>query len=193
MARINLLPWRELARARKQREFITGLAGTAILSGFMVLGAHMFMQGRIADQESRNQYLQSEIVAMEKKIVEIKDLEKTKARLLARMDVIQQLQGSRPEVVHLFDELARTVPAGVYVNSLQRKATGVSVSGTAQSNARVSAYMRRLDGSPWLTNPKLSVIESSKKARSRTSRFKLSVQQQNPKPATDKAPTGAAS
>lgn len=193
MARINLLPWRELERARKQREFITGLAGTAILSGFMVLGAHMFMQGRIADQESRNQYLQSEIVAMEKKIVEIKDLEKTKARLLARMDVIQQLQGSRPEVVHLFDELARTVPAGVYVNSLQRKATGVSVSGTAQSNARVSAYMRRLDGSPWLTNPKLSVIESSKKARSRTSRFKLSVQQQKPKPATDKAPTGASS
>ncbi|HHZ87986.1 MAG TPA: pilus assembly protein PilN [Chromatiaceae bacterium] len=179
MTRINLLPWRSIERARKQREFLAMLGASAVACAMVVLYSHLHINGMITSQEARNSYLQQEITLVDARIKAIKDLEHTKSRLLARMEIIQELQGSRPQIVHLFDEIAGTVPDGVYLSKLSRQGKQLTIFGQAQSNARVSAYMRSLDQSEWLTNPKLSVIKNLKTARTRSSEFSLRVSQTN--------------
>lgn len=177
MARINLLPWREWERKRKQREFAGMAAAGAIFAAIAVVIGHLQMENMIDSQEERNSFLQAEIKKLDERIVKIKDLESTKARLLARMNVIQELQSNRPVSVHLMDELVRTLPEGVYLSKATQKGSGLTLEGIAQSNARVSAYMRNIDGSLWIGNPKLNVIQTQTVDRRRVAQFTLLASQ----------------
>ncbi len=180
MAHINLLPWREELRKEKQQQFAVVTGGTAILAALLVLLAHMQIGGMIDYQNLRNQFLTTEIASLDKKIAKIKDLEKTKAALLARMDIIQQLQHSRPQSVHLMDQLVETLPDGVYLNKISQQGKDLTLSGIAQSNARVSAYMRNIDNSLWMSKPKLDVIETKDGDQRRTASFVLRASQTTP-------------
>ncbi|WP_456412718.1 PilN domain-containing protein [Thiolapillus sp.] len=180
MAHINLLPWRETLRKKRKRDFGVQVLGAVILAALGVFLWYMQVQQQIQFQESRNSFLKAEIAKVDEKIKEIKDLEKRRAELVARMNVIQELQASRPMVVHLFDELVKTIPEGVYLQSLQQKGLGVTLKGQAQSNARVSAYMRAIDGSGWMKNAELKVIKSEDKTETGMSEFELVAQQANP-------------
>ncbi|WP_455365855.1 PilN domain-containing protein [Kaarinaea lacus] len=180
MPHINLLPWREELRAAKQRQFNTGLAGAAIFTALAVVFVHIQMTSMIESQNQRNQYLQNTIKKVEKEIEEIRNLKRDKENLLARMEVIQKLQSSRPEIVHLFEEIANATPKGVFLLDAARTGNKLSITGVADSNDSVSAFMRNLDSSAWLTNPKLSVIDSSKKEYENSSWFSLEVTQTAP-------------
>lgn len=190
MARINLLPWREEQRKEKQREFAFTMAGAAIVGGLLVLMAHLQINGMIESQNVRNQFIEGEIVKLDKRIAEIRDLESTKAKLLARMNVIQQLQSNRPLSVHLMDEMVRTLPEGAYLNNIEQKGGNLTFTGVAQSNARVSAYMRNIDGSAWLSKPKLEVIQTETEQRKRVAKFNLQALQ-NSKPESEQVAEAA--
>lgn len=177
MARINLLPWREWERKRKQREFAGMAAAGALFAAIAVVIGHVQMENLIGGQEDRNRFLEAEIKTLDARIVKIKDLESTKAKLLARMNVIQELQSNRPVSVHLMDELVRTLPDGVHLNKFTQKGSELTMEGVAQSNARVSAYMRNIDGSLWVGNPKLNVIETKAEDRRRVAEFTLLASQ----------------
>jgi type IV pilus assembly protein PilN len=177
MPHINLLPWREEERREKQRQFINVAAGAAILMLGIIVLIHIRMSGVIDGQNNRNQFLTTQIARVDKEIAEIKTLEKEKAALLARMKVIQELQSSRPEIVHIFDELAKTIPDKVFLLSASRKGREISITGVADSNDYVSEFMRNLNNSDWLTNPRLSVIQSDKKEYPGASWFQLDVSQ----------------
>lgn len=173
MARINLLPWREWERKRKQREFAAMAAAGALFAAIIIVIAHVQMENMIGNQEDRNRFLEAEIKTLDARIVKIKDLESTKAKLLARMNVIQELQTNRPVSVHLMDELVRTLPDGVHLQKFTQKGSELTMEGVAQSNARVSAYMRNIDGSLWVGNPRLNVIETKEEDRRRVAEFTL--------------------
>ncbi len=177
MARINLLPWREAARKKRQQEFGLMVLGGALLTGLAVLGIHMQFQSMIQAQNQRNEYLKNEIKIVEQQIREIEELDKTKQNLLARMNVIQELQSSRPQIVHLFDEVVGILPDGVYLTDLTQNGNNVAFKGQAQSNARVSAMMRNIADSEWLNSPKLDFIESKEKTGTGYSHFRLTASQ----------------
>ena len=160
MAKINLLPWRAERRAQRQKEFY-GMLGLAAAAGIVLSFLIWFYYGRqISGQQTRNQYLEQEIVKVKAQNEEIKTLGKQKDRLLARKKVIEQLQSNRSQMVHLFDSLVRTIPDGVALANIKQEGEILTLEGRAQSNARVSAYMRNLEGSGWMTNPDLSIIEA---------------------------------
>ncbi|MDH3281513.1 MAG: PilN domain-containing protein [Gammaproteobacteria bacterium] len=184
MARINLLPWREEQRKQLTQQFVSRLFLCAILTAVVVFYGWYHMGTLIDYQNSRNRYLQSEIQTLQAQLQEIKELESTKSSLLARMDVIQRLQTRRPQVVHLFHELASTLPDGVFLSGIKQSKNAVTLEGLAESNARVSAYMRNLDASSWLRSPKLELIEASRE-EDRISNFKLHLQQTTPKEEED--------
>lgn len=180
MPHINLLPWREELRRERQRQFINIAVGAAVVMIGIILLTHIRFSTMINEQDGRNKFLQEEIVRVDAEIKEIETLEKEKEALLARMTIIQQLQSSRPEVVHLFDEIAKTIPEKAYLLKMSRKDTLISIEGVADSNDYVSEFMRSLNASPWLTNPKLSVIESGKGKYPNSSWFQLQVTQTHP-------------
>lgn len=185
MAGINLLPWRAERRKQKQQQFFSITALALLSTAAILMFVHFRIAGMIEFQAQRNQYLQSEIALLDQKIKEIAELEAKKNRLIAKMDVIQQLQTSRPEIVHMFDELARTIPDGVHLIDFVQADKLLTINGIAQSNARVSAYMRQLEASPWLQEPLLNVIESKTDANikkdqqkdQRGNKFALQVKQ----------------
>lgn len=189
MARINLLPWRENLRKQRQREFGVMTAGALFFTLLLGFYVHLHISGMIDHQKSRNGFLKKEIAEMDRKIKEIKDLERTKAKLLARINVIQQLQSSRPEVVHLFDELVTRTPEGSYLTNVTQKAKSVTINGRAQSNARVSSYMRNIDASEWLYSPSLQVIENKDKTGTGFSHFTMIVSQVNKNVASEEGGT----
>ena len=160
MARINLLPWRENLRKKKQRDFGVTALTSVLIVGLGCAGVYFYIDSQIEFQNKRNAYLKQEIAAMDRKIKEIKELEKTKARLIARMNVIQELQGSRPQVVHLFDEVVNTIPEGAHLTQFKQKGNKLTLTGLAQSNARISSYMRNIDRSGWVDKPALQVISN---------------------------------
>lgn len=180
MARINLLPWREERREEQRKEFYTILGAVAGVGLVCVLIAHLVVSGRIDHQNARNGYLQRNIDVLSKQVEEIKDLRRRRADLLDRMKVIQDLQGSRPMIVRLFDELVRTLPDGVHYLSLNRKGDTVTIRGTAESNNRVSSLMRRLDASDWFKNPNLRGVTANPSAGEQGSDFDLTVQIETP-------------
>ncbi len=180
MARINLLPWREELRKEQTRQFATLTGLCAMMTAAVFLLIHFNISGDIQYQNSRNQILQKEIDQLDLALKEIKDLEDTKAQLLARMEVIQSLQRQRPQIVHLFDEIVRTVPEGIYLTEIKQAGKDLTIRGVAESNGRVSAYMRNIDTSEWMSTPKLSVIET-KKGTIRSSDFVLTTSQAAPK------------
>lgn len=182
MARINLLPWREERRRQQRQEFFVAIALGTGLTAVIMLGVHLYMADRIEYQEQRNRFLTTQIAVLDRKIREIRDLEKKRDRLIAKMEIIQRLQFSRPEIVHLFDSMARTLPDGVYLTKVTQKGDKLAIDGVAQSNARVSAYMRNIEASSWLQKPKLKVIESKSQSRhERRGYFSLEIQQEHPK------------
>lgn len=160
MPRINLLPWRDAERKRRRQEFIAGAVAAVLAAGVLTLIVNWQFNSAISRQNERNQVLRTEIAELDKQITEILGLEQQKQRLLARMEVIEQLQRSRPEVVHLFDELVRTLPDGVYLTSVKQTDRRVQLNGVAQSSTRVSTYMRNIETSPWLADPALEVVET---------------------------------
>ncbi len=189
MARINLLPWREERRKEQLRQFLSMLGLSVFMMVLVILAVHLQYNRMISAQESRNNFMKNEITTVEKQIREINALAKEKKRLLARMEVIQQLQRNRPSIVHLFEEMVKVIPEGAHIQSLKQKGKKLTINGIAQSNARVSAYMRNIDGSPWLTKPQLNVIQkkgSSKKDGGGRSFILRAEQLAQPKKATTK-------
>ena len=180
MAHINLLPWREDLRKERQRDFAIAAAGSAVLGVLAVLAVNMYFTDRTEYQKSRNMFLQNEIASSQKLVEEIKTLQSLKENLVARMDIIQQLQQSRPQIVHLFEELATTVPDGVNLASIDQAAAALTVNGSAQSNARVAAYMRNIESSDWISDPVLKIIENTDKATQSGSTFILQAVQSSP-------------
>ena len=181
MARINLLPWRETQRKEKQQEFYVMLGVGAAIAVLAVLLAHFQVDARIKAQERRNAFLTNEIVVLDEQIKEIQKLDATRRALIERMEVIQNLQATRPGIVHLFDEIVTTLPDSVYLTELEQSNDQISISGRAESNARVSAYMRNIDDSEWMTKPKLSVISAEEsETGQRISSFSLQLAQTNP-------------
>ncbi|MEM7280120.1 MAG: PilN domain-containing protein [Pseudomonadota bacterium] len=182
MPRINLLPWREEQRKIRQKNFMAAALGSVIIAGAVIFTARFFVDKAIEHQDERNKYLQAEITLLDKQIEEIENLESQKERLLARMEIIEQLQKSRPEVVHLFDELVTTLPEGVHLEMLEQTSNRLQLRGSAQSSTRVSTYMRRIDASPWLTDPDLGGITvTEREPRGRVSQFSLFATQTSPK------------
>jgi type IV pilus assembly protein PilN len=177
MAHINLLPWREDLRKQKQKEFISTASISAVLAGMLVLVAHLYVNGKIEYQTQRNNYIQTEIDILNTRIGRIKELESMKQGLLARMNVIQDLQSSRPESVHLMDELVRSLPDGVFLNLFKQRSKDLTMEGVAQSNARVSDYMRNIDTSEWFSDPHLDLIRTTENNRRRIANFTLRGEQ----------------
>ena len=180
MARINLLPWRAERRKLRQKEFVTML-GLAALAGVVLwFLVNTYYNGQISGQNERNAYLKDQISQVDKQITEIDQLDKKKSKLLARKRVIEQLQANRSQMVHLFDSLVRTIPDGVILTSIQQDGDKLTLEGRSQSNARVSTYMRNLEGSGWMTKPDLSVIEAKAGDPALPYTFNLSVMLANP-------------
>lgn len=177
MPRINLLPWRTELRQRRKKEFFVALAGTVLLGAAVVYASKLTVQGWTDAQRGRNDLLRAEITELDKQIQEITGLESQRERLLARMQVITQLQRSRPEIVHLFDELVNTIPEGVNLLEVVQQGDRINIRGMAQSSTRVSALMRNIDGSEWLRNPGLDVVETVTSGVDRSAQFRLFAQQ----------------
>jgi len=159
MPRINLLPWRDELRAERRNQFFVALGDAFAGAALIILIGNLTFGGIIDHQQDRNRLLQSEIDLLNIKIKEIIDLEDQKDRLLARMEIIEQLQRSRPGIVHVFEELVTTLPDGVYLNEVKQNGSRLEIVGSAESNTRVSALMRNIDASDWLSSPDLEVVE----------------------------------
>ena len=172
-ANLNLLPWRAKRRKQREREFYSLLGFAAVLGALLVLAGIFFYNGRIEHQQARNDFIRGEITKLEEQIKEIERLEERRRQLIARKDVIERLQADRTRMVHLFDELVRTIPEGVRLTSIKQAGPLLTLEGLAQSHARVSTYMRRLDESDWLTKPDLSIIDA--KGEDQGSRFAFTL------------------
>lgn len=185
MARINLLPWRDELRLRRKKEFIALLLA-GVVTTVVLMGAWHFLNIQIIDNQiNRNQQLRNEIAVVNRKLKEIKNIDQTRQRLQARIDVIQRLQRSRPESVRLMDEMVAMMPEGVVLQSIAQAGNRVEIRGSAQSNARVSALMRNVEESDWITAPHLHVVENKQAAQQGMSSFGLAFNQQRPaKPAS---------
>ena len=166
MAKINLLPWREELRQQKQQDFVVAIVAGVFVTCVIFVFVYLYIEEMKDYQQSRNAILESEIKVVNRKIKEIKDTESKKNQLLTKIEVIQALQESRPQIVHLFDELAKSTPEGVFLTKFKQSGKSLTFTGKAQSNARVSAYMRGVDKSPWLESPVLQVIKGQGKVTS---------------------------
>jgi type IV pilus assembly protein PilN len=162
MPRINLLPWREGERKERKLAFTVALGVAALAAGLTTFVAYIAFGSMVEAQEARNEKLRGEIKAVDKQIEEINNLENSKQKFIARMTIIEQLQRSRPEIVHVFDEIVKTLPDGVYLTAVKQSASKLKFEGVAQSSTRVSSFMRNIDGSDWLRNPELEVVQTSK-------------------------------
>jgi type IV pilus assembly protein PilN len=189
MPRINLLPWRQQERAKRQKEFGLAAIGAVIAAAAVTLFTVWGFTWSIDRQRERNELLKTQIAELDKQIGEILGLEAQKQRLVARMDIITRLQRSRPEVVHVIDQLARTLPDGVYLTSVKQSDKRLELKGIAQSSTRVSTFMRNIEASPWLTNPELQVVETLKSGGA-GSEFTLFATQKSVEPAEDERKPG---
>ncbi|MGY0613255.1 MULTISPECIES: PilN domain-containing protein [unclassified Luteimonas] len=180
MARINLLPWRAERRKQRQKEFGVMLAFAALAGVLLWFLVNGYYNAQIDGQNTRNAYLQDQIKQVEERITEIDELDRQKARLLARKEVIEQLQANRSQMVHLFDSLVRTIPDGVVLTAIKQVGEKLTLEGRSQSNARVSTYMRNLEGSGWMTKPDLSIIEARDGVAGLPYAFTLAVELANP-------------
>ena len=191
LTQINLLPWREERRQELKKQFVLTSVMTCVFAAAIVGLIHFQMQAKIDYQLSRNQFMSDEIAKVDKEIKEISELQKVRRSLIERMEVIQDLQGSRPSIVHLFTEIVSSVPNGVYLQSLEQKGSNLKINGEAESNARVSTYMRNLQSSDWLKDPNLTVIEIEDKTVNRISTFTLTVKQTSPNATGEEGDDGA--
>ncbi len=180
MAKINLLPWREERRKQRQQEFYVLLGMTAGAAVLVVLAALWFIGTQIDAQSDRNTTLEREITALDAQIKEIEELDRQRERLIARKEIIEQLQATRSQMVHLFDELVRTLPDGIQLGGIKQASSTLTLEGHAQSSARVSAYMRKLDASDWLKASEIQKIEFKETIKLLPFDFTLRVNLENP-------------
>ncbi len=186
MAKINLLPWREWERERKKNEFLTQLGIVVVFALVLVMGAGVFLDSLIENQQGRNTFVQNRINVMNDRIAEISKLREEREVLLARMRVIQELQGNRPIIVHIFDDLVRTLALGVHYTKVTMAGTGLSLDGIAESNNRISSLMRNLESSEWFSSPNLKGIRENSAVGDQASTFQMSAVRVNPrKPAEE--------
>ena len=162
MPRINLLPWRDEERKERKLKFLVALGGSAVAACLVAFVGYLMMDSMVSAQDARNERLKGEIAELDKQIEKINILEADKARFIARMDVIEKLQRSRPEIVHVFDEIAKQLPDGVYLTGITQTGQRLRFEGVAQSSTRVSTFMRNIDASSYLKNPELEVVETKK-------------------------------
>ena len=180
MARINLLPWREERRAERKKGFLVALALVALLAALVLIVVDQLINSEIDYQNRRNGYLRKNIAELDAKVAEIRDLQRKRTELLDRMRVIQELQGNRPIIVRIMDQLVRTVPDGVFYTSLKSSAGKITVEGVAESNNRVSSLMRRMEGSDWLEEPNLDAVRAAPDFGDQATTFNLTVNVQLP-------------
>ena len=173
MPRINLLPWREQERKIRRREFMIAAGAAVFAAVIFVLGGKVLYSSWTDAQNEKNTLLKKEIVKLDAQIADIQDLENRRQRLLARMEIIEKLQRKRPEIVHLFDEIVKTVPEGVYLTGIKQTGNKLEIHGIAQSSTRVSTFMRNIDSSVWMDNPVLQVVESARDSPTGGSNFTL--------------------
>jgi len=166
MAKINLLPWRDELRQQKKKDFLKIILLGLLVTGLFMGLVHMFIDGKINHQQTRNKRLEAEIALLDKKIVAINSIEEKKSKLLAKIEVITKLQKSRPEIVHLFDEIPKLTPEGVHLVKFTQVGKDLTFEGRSQSNARVSAFMNAIEASAWLHKPMLDVIKVPEKDQS---------------------------
>ena len=185
MPRINLLPWREAQLRERQIQFMVGLGAATLVAVLISFGAYLVFESMIDAQKHRNEKLTTEIAKLDKQIEEIKDLEASKQQFIARMDIIEKLQRSRPAIVHVFDQIVKTLPDGTYLTSVKQSGQRLQFEGVAQSSTRVSAFMRNIDGSEWLKNPELVVVQAN---GSNGSNFTLFAEQASTDQPEDQAP-----
>lgn len=204
MAKINLLPWRQELRKQRQQEFVAVSMAVALAAAAIVMFLHLLISGQLSDQEERKAYIQSEIATLDGQIKQIDELQTRKEELLARMKVIQDLQGRRPVIVRVFDEMVRAVPEKVYLSSVERVGDKFKIEGYAESNNQVSTFLRNLNTSTWFKNPMLSNVTAaapeSKSVKGapkvvaadvqKTNRFALTVELEAPEPAPEDEKTG---
>jgi len=180
MIYINLLPWRAQRRAQRQKQFYGMAVVAAVVGAALVLAGVTYMNSRIDHQEARNQMLQSEIRVLDRQIARISDIDRQRQNVIDRIEVIQTLQASRPEAVHLFDQMVRTLPEGTFFQELRQEGDRIRLVGRAESNARISALMRRVDGSPWLRDSTLQIIETRQEGPLQVRDFRLEALQTRP-------------
>ena len=173
MAKINLLPWREERRQALKQEFVVVLVAVAVVAAGLVFLGKSYFDNQIDHQKSRNAYLQKNISELNRQVKEIREIDKKKRDLLERMDVIQGLQGKRPVIVRVFDEIVRTLPDGVFYQKLSRNDKQITLVGTAESNNRISSLMRKVDRSEWFTAPNLSAVRAMPEFGEQASGFDL--------------------
>lgn len=181
MARINLLPWREQLREERKKQFLSILVLIVLFSGLLIFLGDRNLNGKIDQQNARNDFLRKEISLLDGRIKEIEQLQARRTQLLDRMKIIQDLQGNRPIIVRVFDEMARTLPDGVYFTSVNMAGPVISIKGGAESNSRVSNLMRQMDASDWLASPNLTAVKAvTQGALDQANVFEMSVRQTEP-------------
>jgi type IV pilus assembly protein PilN len=186
MATINLLPWRENRRQLNKTQFFLVLGGSALLAVLLLVLAMSLINSAISHQNSRNAYLTAQINKINKEVAEIKSLEARRQQLLDRMTIIQDLQGTRPLIVRVFDEMVRTLPDGLFYTSVSRRGGLIDIQGIAESNNRVSSLMRSLDASLWFADPNLTAVSAASAYGEQASSFKLSYKISAPAPDDEK-------
>ncbi len=175
MARINLLPWREELRRERQRRFMSTLLGSLILGVVLVFLVGTVFDQKINHQQFRNELVKKEIQKLEVKIKRIDELERTRERLISRKQVIERLQASRSMTVELLDNLAKSIPVGVTLTTIRQQGTTLQLTGTSQSNARVSAYLRELESNILFINPQLDFVRTTPRPATATEPYQFSI------------------
>ena len=178
MANINLLPWREELREERNKQFYVVLGAVVALCAAVILGIYNYNDSAAADQRGRNSFLTAQITGLDAKIIEIQKLRETRSELIERMELIQALQGNRPVIVRVFDEIVRSVPEDLYFTKLDVQGDKVTIAGRASSNNRLSALMRNFDESEWFTDPALIKVESKSAG---VNEFEIVMRRINPK------------
>jgi len=191
--RLNLLPWREIRRREQDRQLLTIAVGAWLLMVVIVFYGYVHVSAMIENQSNRNKFLQDEIRKVEAELKEINEIKKKKQALIARMNIIYQLQQDRTRIVHIFDDLARKLPEGIYLTNMKQSGASLDLKGIAQSNARVSALMRNLASSDWFEEPQLEVINVKEKGSDRISEFSLKVKEATKPKEANKPKAGAKS
>jgi len=182
MARINLLPWRDAKREERKKHFLLALGATLAIAAGLVFLSGQFLDGLLEQQNARNQFIQTEIAKLDERIKKVREVREQRQQILGRMQVIQDLQGNRSLMPHLFDQLVRTLPDGVFFSSLDMQGQRINISGYAESSNRVSALMRNMDSSPWLSGATLSAVRATDSAPlgGQANQFQLTVRQNRP-------------
>ena len=175
MARINLLPWREEARRERQRQFLYSLMATLVMGAILVLIVGLFFDQKISDQEARNQRITQEIQRLDQRIARISELENTRNRLISRKQIIESLQASRSLTVELLDKMAKTIPTGVTLTNVRQQGPVLTLLGTSQSNAKVSAYLQSLEGMDLFVKPELQYVRKQANPANRVEDYEFAI------------------